>query len=48
MVSVVLDNLAAGETTEQILDSYPTLTAEDLQASIAYAAQQEWTWQLND
>ena len=48
MVSVVLDKLAAGETTEQILDSYPTLTAEDLQASIAYAAQQEWTWQLND
>ncbi len=38
MVSVVLDNLAAGLTPEQILVSYPTLTAEDLRAAIAYAA----------
>ncbi|MBI5364349.1 MAG: DUF433 domain-containing protein [Planctomycetes bacterium] len=29
MVSVVLDNLAAGRTHEQILKSYPSMTAED-------------------
>ncbi|HSE58464.1 MAG TPA: DUF433 domain-containing protein [Nitrospiraceae bacterium] len=39
MVSVVLDNLAAGETPEGILKSYPSLTAEDIQAAVAYAAE---------
>jgi uncharacterized protein (DUF433 family) len=39
MVSVVLDNLAAGESPEAILRSYPTLKAEDLQACLAYAAE---------
>lgn len=39
MVSVVLDNLAAGETTETVLRSYPTLQAEDIQASLGYAAE---------
>ncbi len=38
MVSVVLDKLAAGESAEDILRSYPTLKAEDLQACLAYAA----------
>ena len=38
MVSVVLDNLAAGVGTEEILGSYPSLTEEDVQAAIAYAA----------
>jgi uncharacterized protein (DUF433 family) len=38
MVSVVLDNLAAGESVEAILRSYPTLKAEDIHASLAYAA----------
>ncbi len=38
MVSVVLDNFAAGETVESILRSYPTLTAEDIQAALWYAA----------
>ena len=37
MVSVVLDNLAAGFTPEQILSQYPSLTKADIQASIAYA-----------
>ena len=37
-VSVVLDNLAAGQTLEQLLESYPSLTREAVQASIAYAA----------
>ena len=38
MVSVVLENLAAGVGTEEILGSYPSLAAEDVQAAIAYAA----------
>lgn len=39
MVSVILDNLAAGETTDRILQSYPTLQREDLQAVLSYAAE---------
>lgn len=39
LVSVVLDNLAKGLTTEEILASYPSLRSEHLQASIAYAAE---------
>jgi uncharacterized protein (DUF433 family) len=39
MVSVILDNLAAGEPLEAILRSYPTLGAEDVNAAIAYAAE---------
>jgi uncharacterized protein (DUF433 family) len=38
MVLIVLDNLAAGETVEAILRSYPTLKAEDVQAALSYAA----------
>ena len=39
MVSVVLDNLAAGISTAEIMRSYPSLSAEAIQASIAYAAE---------
>jgi uncharacterized protein (DUF433 family) len=39
MVSVILDNLAAGVTPEQIRESYPPVTQEDVQAAIAYAAE---------
>ena len=39
MVSVILDNLAAGISQEEILKSYPTLASEDIQAAIAYAAE---------
>ena len=39
MVSIVLDNLAAGETGEAILRSYPTLKTEDVQAALSYAAE---------
>ncbi|MDY7093229.1 MAG: DUF433 domain-containing protein [Acidobacteriota bacterium] len=39
MVSVVLDNLAAGRSSEQILASYPALTPQSLQAAMAYAAE---------
>lgn len=38
MVSVVLDNLAAGETPEEIARAYH-LSIEDVQAAIAYAAE---------
>lgn len=37
-VSVVLDNLATGETAERILEQYPSLRPEHVQAAIAYAA----------
>lgn len=37
-VSVVLDNLAANETVDHILQEYPSLTAEHVAAAIAYAA----------
>ena len=37
-VSVVLDNLAAGLTAEEIIRSYPSLSLEDLRASVAYGA----------
>lgn len=37
-VSVVLDNLAAGETPERILDQYPSLRPEHIPAAIGYAA----------
>ena len=39
MVSIILDNLAAGQNIESILQSYPSLTLEAIQASIAYAAE---------
>jgi uncharacterized protein (DUF433 family) len=38
LVSVILDNLAAGESHESILRSYPSLSPEAIRASIAYAA----------
>ena len=39
MVSVVLDNLAAGLAKDEILANYPSITADDIDASIAYAAE---------
>jgi uncharacterized protein (DUF433 family) len=39
MISVILDNLAAGETAERILRSYPTLDADDIQAALRYASE---------
>jgi uncharacterized protein (DUF433 family) len=39
MVSVILDNLAAGAHRDEILASYPTLTNADIQAAISYAAE---------
>lgn len=39
LVSVVLDNLAAGQSADGILKSYPSLHAEDIQAALGYAAE---------
>jgi uncharacterized protein (DUF433 family) len=39
MVSVVLDNLAAGLTNDEIIQSYPLLSREAIHAAIAYAAE---------
>lgn len=39
MVSVILDNLAAGISQDEILKSYPSLTSLDIQAAMAYAAE---------
>jgi len=38
-VHVILDNLAAGETAETILDQYRSLRPEHIPAAIAYAAE---------
>jgi uncharacterized protein (DUF433 family) len=38
-VELVIDLLAAGWTQEQILESYPNLTAEDVRACLAYAGE---------
>jgi uncharacterized protein (DUF433 family) len=39
MVSVIMDNLAAGLTIDEILRSYPSLTREGVRAAIGYAAE---------
>lgn len=39
MVSVVLDNLAAGLSTDELIRNYPSLTADGIRAAIAYAAE---------
>jgi uncharacterized protein (DUF433 family) len=38
-VSLLLDQMAAGETPEEILRNYPQLKHEDLLAAIAYGAE---------
>jgi len=38
-VEMVVDLLAVGWTHQQILDSYPTLTEEDVRACLAYASE---------
>ena len=39
MVSVILDNLTAGLSREEMLKSYPTLQPEDIDAALAYASE---------
>ena len=40
-VGDVLDYLAAGLTQEQLLAGFPQLTADDVRACLAYAAERE-------
>ena len=37
-VELLLRKLADGATTEELLDAYPRLSAEDVRAALAYAA----------
>lgn len=37
-VKVILDNLAEGHGAQEILESYPSLSVEEVQAVIAFAA----------
>jgi uncharacterized protein (DUF433 family) len=39
MVSVILDNLAAGVSRQEISQSYPSVTDPDIDAALAYAAE---------
>ena len=38
-VTVILDNLAEGASSEDILTSYPSLRSEHIKAALAYAAE---------
>jgi uncharacterized protein (DUF433 family) len=39
MVSVILDNLAAGATEADVLAEYPSLRHDDVAAALGYAAE---------
>ncbi|MBC1222348.1 DUF433 domain-containing protein [Nostoc sp. UCD121] len=38
-VELIFEKLAAGETSEQILEAHPRLTDEGIKAALAFAAQ---------
>ena len=38
-VELILEKLAAGETTEQLLEAHPRLTREAVRAALAFAAE---------
>ena len=39
MVSVIIDNIAAGVSRDEIRSSYPALTPADIDAALGYAAE---------
>ncbi len=39
MVWIIVDYLANGDTVDEVLAAYPSLTREDVQAALAYAAE---------
>jgi len=39
MVSVIIDNIAAGLSRDEIRKSYPALTPDDIDAALAFAAE---------
>lgn len=38
-IAIILDGLAEGLTTEEIIDHYPQLTRDDVRGALAYAAE---------
>jgi len=38
-VSLIVDNLAAGSTAEEIIRAYPALTRDDIRAALMFAAE---------
>ena len=45
-VELILEKLAAGETSEQILDAHPRLTQDAIQAALEFAAIKKYKLQL--
>jgi len=39
LISTILDGLAEGLSADQIVDHYPSLSVDDVRASIAYGAE---------
>ena len=48
-ISIVLDALAGGLSAEEIIEHYPHLQKEDIQAAMAYAAElaRENIWKIS-
>jgi uncharacterized protein (DUF433 family) len=42
-VDLIIENLAAGATKQQILNGYPALTTDDINAATTYAAERTLT-----
>lgn len=40
-VYLIVGLVESGQTSEQIVDDYPELTVEDVEAAVAYAAQEK-------
>jgi uncharacterized protein (DUF433 family) len=38
-VALIIANLAAGASEQEILESYPSLASDDIKAALAYAAE---------
>jgi uncharacterized protein (DUF433 family) len=38
-VELIIEKLAAGETSDQILEAYPRLTQQSIQAALGFAAE---------
>jgi uncharacterized protein (DUF433 family) len=47
-IAIILDALAEGLTSEQIMDHYPQLTLDDIHGALAYAAElaRENVWKV--
>lgn len=47
-IAIILDALAEGLTTEEIIDHYPHLAVDDVRAALAYAAElaRENVWKI--